>query len=136
MPRDCFYTVLKFVFSFLLLITLINLKAQPIRDNKRLVYLFGDTQPMIQQQLDTFSQASAGCEERDIKVILADTAGNQKETLYSKYKVTRNQFMVILVGKDGGEKFRSTKPVSTDQLFAIIDQMPMRQQEIKLKPDK
>jgi hypothetical protein len=35
------------------------------------------------------------------------------------------------VGKDGGEKLRSDTVVSPEQLFSIIDAMPMRKDEMK-----
>ena len=38
---------------------------------------------------------------------------------------------VLLIGKDGGVKLRSTEPVSTDELFALIDSMPMRRREME-----
>lgn len=40
-------------------------------------------------------------------------------------------FKVRLIGKDGGEKLASSKPVTMSELFAVIDQMPMRRQEMK-----
>lgn len=40
-------------------------------------------------------------------------------------------FTVRLVGKDGGVKFSSASPVRAEELFALIDTMPMRRQEMK-----
>lgn len=40
-------------------------------------------------------------------------------------------FKVRLIGKDGGEKLSSTTPVTMPELFAVIDQMPMRQREME-----
>lgn len=40
-----------------------------------------------------------------------------------------SRFTVILVGKDGGIKLRATRPVAPDQLFGLIDSMPMRANE-------
>ncbi|CZT34096.1 DUF4174 domain-containing protein [Rhizobium sp. 9140] len=40
-----------------------------------------------------------------------------------------SRFTVILVGKDGGIKLRATEPVGPDQLFGLIDSMPMRANE-------
>ena len=36
---------------------------------------------------------------------------------------------VILIGKDGGEKGRWSQLVDPDEVFALIDAMPMRQRE-------
>jgi hypothetical protein len=42
-------------------------------------------------------------------------------------------FQVVLIGKDGGVKLRSSEPVSMKDLFGLIDSMPMRQQEMESK---
>lgn len=41
--------------------------------------------------------------------------------------------MVILIGKDGGAKLRSEKPLSMAKLQETIDAMPMRQDEMNGK---
>ena len=38
-------------------------------------------------------------------------------------------FAAVLVGRDGGEKFRSSEPVPAEKLFGLIDAMPMRRRE-------
>ena len=50
-----------------------------------------------------------------------------------EYNVQRGTFAAILVGKDGGEKFRSGEPVRPEILFDLIDAMPMRQREMQNK---
>jgi len=40
-------------------------------------------------------------------------------------------FSVILIGKDGGEKLRRHTPLSTAELFAVVDAMPMRRAEMR-----
>jgi hypothetical protein len=47
------------------------------------------------------------------------------------FKVEANEFLVILIGKDGGEKLNSPKPVTVDQLKQLIDSIPMRKSEAK-----
>jgi hypothetical protein len=42
-----------------------------------------------------------------------------------------DRFSVALVGKDGGVKLRSYKPVAAEELFRTIDAMPMRQAEMR-----
>ena len=41
-----------------------------------------------------------------------------------------DRFRVLLVGKDGGVKLDREVPVSTGELFSLIDSMPMRRQEM------
>ncbi len=50
-----------------------------------------------------------------------------------RFHVRPNDFTVILIGKDGGEKLRSHQPVSLDILRSTIDAMPMRQEEMRSK---
>jgi hypothetical protein len=50
-------------------------------------------------------------------------------TLRARFQVDPSEFTIILVGKDGGEKFRSHKPISVLKLDALVDSMPMGQQE-------
>jgi len=38
-------------------------------------------------------------------------------------------FRILLIGKDGGIKYESNRPVSLIQLFELIDSMPMHQDE-------
>lgn len=42
-------------------------------------------------------------------------------------------FAVVLIGKDGGEKLRRSAPLATDELFAVVDAMPMRRAEMCLR---
>ena len=50
-------------------------------------------------------------------------------SLRTRFQVDPAGFTIILVGKDGGEKFRSRKPVSVLKLDTLVDSMPMGQQE-------
>jgi len=40
-------------------------------------------------------------------------------------------FSIVLIGKDGGEKLRRTKPLTPAELFALVDAMPMRRAEMR-----
>ncbi len=43
-------------------------------------------------------------------------------------------FAVTLIGKDGGEKLRRTTPLAPEELFAVVDAMPMRRAEMRERP--
>ena len=43
----------------------------------------------------------------------------------------QTRFEVLLVGKDGTVKLRRAKPVAASEITALIDTMPMRQEEMK-----
>jgi hypothetical protein len=51
--------------------------------------------------------------------------------LRKRLSVPSGRFTVILIGKDGGEKIRQGSSVDLKEIFAIIDAMPMRQQEMR-----
>ena len=46
------------------------------------------------------------------------------------YEIPEGIFMVVLIGKDGSVKMRKDDIVSSREIFAIIDSMPMRKREI------
>ena len=47
------------------------------------------------------------------------------------YGIGDDVFAIVLVGKDGGEKLRSSEPVTADKLTGLVDEMPMRRQEAR-----
>jgi hypothetical protein len=49
----------------------------------------------------------------------------------SRFNLDPQEFSVILVGKDGTSKRRYVSPVSPGDVFAEIDTMPMRRQEMR-----
>ena len=51
-----------------------------------------------------------------------------------RFKVEPAEFLVILIGKDGGEKLNSRTPVTAAQLERLIDSMPMRKSEMQREP--
>ncbi len=53
--------------------------------------------------------------------------------LRERFKVSRAAFAVILLGKDGGTKLNRNGPVTLDEIFGLIDSMPMRREEMRRK---
>ena len=47
-----------------------------------------------------------------------------------RFQVERDEFLVILIGKDGGQKLNSRTPVTVEELKHLIDSMPMRKGEM------
>ena len=66
-------------------------------------------------------------------MVLSDTDPKAGGTLREALSI--RGFEILLVGKDGGVKLRSPAPVSTRDLFALIDAMPMRQREMRENAD-
>ena len=54
-----------------------------------------------------------------------------REELLQKFAVAPDVYTLVLLGKDGLEKYRSPKAVPMEEVFKIIDQMPMRRQEMR-----
>jgi hypothetical protein len=52
-------------------------------------------------------------------------------SFYRRFAVDRGEFRVILVGKDGGVKLDRNHAISGGALFALIDSMPMRRNEMQ-----
>ena len=53
--------------------------------------------------------------------------------LRKKFSIRPGSFTVLLIGKDGGVKLRRGGGVELDEIFSLIDTMPMRQREMKEK---
>ena len=51
--------------------------------------------------------------------------------LYTKHNRSSSPFKVILIGLDGTIKSEKNDLMSNEELFSLIDKMPMRQQEIR-----
>jgi Domain of unknown function (DUF4174) len=65
------------------------------------------------------------------KVPTARLSEDELAAMRHRFKVEPNEFLVILIGKDGGEKLNSRTPVAADKLERLIDSMPMRQSEMR-----
>ncbi|QEN16863.1 DUF4174 domain-containing protein [Mycobacterium sp. ELW1] len=60
----------------------------------------------------------------------------QSRQLRAQFAVDTNAFKVVLIGKDGGEKMRVTDVPDLQQIYAVIDGMPMRGNEIRTNPGR
>ena len=115
-----------------LLIFLITMNLPFGFSDKRKVLLFStdkNNSQLIRQQM-ILDNGRKGMQERDI-VVETYISGEQNQNIFKKYKAQDLPFLFILIGKDGGEKLRSTSPVNNQKLFGLIDQMPMRQSEMR-----
>lgn len=116
----------------LLLLTAVTSSAHPslesYRWKNRVLILFGPPEsPGLQEQRAVLSEDPQGLSERDMVILDPPDTGS----LQNHYKVGPQDFTVILVGKDGGEKLRLDRPVTLGELFGLIDQMPMRRREMR-----
>ena len=79
-----------------------------------------------ERQLLVFEIGKAGI--RDIMTI-KDYEIDQK--LFDQLRLKEGIFELLLIGKDGGVKLRSSAPVAINEIYGLIDQMPMRQAEMR-----
>lgn len=147
------YTTLP-IFLFLTLFfpfTMMFLGAQNLegfRWKNRIVIVkssLGATQ-QYQEQLEAFEDVQEAFSERKL-VAFYVTDDSYKMIDYTKGAASKsdklsasfandllneqNGFEVILIGLDGGVKLRQTELLTKEQLFQLIDSMPMRANEIK-----
>lgn len=117
----------KILLALIILFTTTNAMAQ--LSSGRQVLIFGQPQSQqVKQQLAILEKEKAGVTERHIIIVLVPAGA----PLYKEYKVAPSgPFTIVLVGKDGGEKYRSQQVTTAAVLFALIDAMPMRQAEMR-----
>jgi hypothetical protein len=68
------------------------------------------------------------------RIHTASLSEDELAAMRHHFKVEPAEFLVILIGKDGGEKLNSRTPVPVDQLEQLIDSMPMRKGEMQQGP--
>ena len=69
--------------------------------------------------------------ERDLAIVTVvgdrvEGATDTAAALRRRFRLPADRFVAILIGKDGGEKMRSTQPIAAEMLADTIDAMPMR----------
>jgi hypothetical protein len=116
-----------------LLPTVPNLENLRWHSRVFLVFALDAEDKNLKEQTAITDANAAGFSERDTKVfsVVGQAAGAQR--LRDKLGVGDAPFAVVLVGKDGSVKFKSNLPIGAGKVFATIDAMPMRQQEMKRK---
>ena len=121
-----------------------------MRDCYRPLLLFAPSMnlPEFVHQLDELRAHASEVKERDIMVVPiisnqqvssslpadlpnAALSSSEASAARSRFKVSTHSLQVILIGKDGSQKYSSKTPVAFDKLSALVDSMPMRKQEIK-----
>jgi len=123
-----------------------DLDLDSLRWKNRVLVLFSPSgsDPSFRSQKQGLDFSAEDVLERDLMVLEIiekgqSRAGNQLlseksvQTIRKRFGVQAGAFQVLLIGKDGGVKLRSSEPVSMKDLFGLIDSMPMRQQEMESK---
>ena len=117
----------------LIICTFIGLKPEKHNEQsfrKIILFAYADDDKSLKKQLEILNSDPKGLAERDLKISVKIWAKDTGIT-HQKFKITKNQFAFILIGNDGGEKYRSFTIVAKQKLYSIIDAMPMRRYEMK-----
>tara|TARA_A100001035_G_scaffold153423_1_gene120857 strand:+ start:237 stop:569 length:333 start_codon:yes stop_codon:yes gene_type:complete len=107
--------------------------------------VIGGNDPKYQNQFDNLEVNKNEYTDRDMVVILINKDESKisydglnvfnnldyDSTLSIRKRFNFDDFNLILIGKDGGVKYNTNKPVKINKIFEIIDKMPMRMKEIK-----
>ncbi len=116
-----------------------------LRDHARPLLIFAPKpdDPRLEIQVRTLQEHAADAHDRDLVPIAlpyhnpsstpSQLSTTDAETARRKFHVAPEDFTVILIGKDGGAKLRSSKPLSMEKLNETIDSMPVRQDEVRRK---
>ncbi len=139
--------LLKLIFCFYFSHMAFAQQTQPLRFyhwKNRVLIVFSATEQSDQykQQIQLLEKQEEELNDRDLvtfkvfKDHMINPAGKSlgKESadeLRDKYKVKEGEFAILLIGKDGTLKIKQETLLPTDHLFATIDSMPMRQQEMR-----
>lgn len=123
------------------------MQAQDLTDYRwqnRLVLILaeGSSNPLFQNQVQAFQAAEEDLRDLRIVVFQALPKGYARGTqsapnwmssddLYQSYKSRDRSFEVLLLGLDGGIKLRRHQVVTIDELYDLINTMPMRRAELR-----
>lgn len=123
-----------------------DLDLDALRWKNRVLVLFSpsESDASFQLQKQGLASSAQGVLDRDLMVLEIVEQGQSKavnhllseksvQDIRKRLGVVGGSFQVLLIGKDGGVKLRSSEPVSMKDLFGLIDSMPMRQQEMGSK---
>ncbi len=84
--------------------------------------------PRFQKQVAALEARKRALADYDIKLVAIT---GDSSVLRHKLRLPATGYAVALVGKDGGVKETWRNPVDPDRIFALIDTMPMRRDEVR-----
>ncbi len=124
-----------------------------LRDRYRPLLVFAPHMTaQFRQQMRVLAHGAEDLQERDVIIVpdlfkndvygdgvfdavrISSLSPTEQAAIRRRFHIRPNDFTVILIGKDGGEKLRSHQPISLDTLRSTIDAMPMRQDEMRTQP--
>ena len=128
--------------------TSVSMSAQELSSHKwkdRLLLILNteNSKSLHQEQIKILQDNIEGLEERKLVIYsvmpdqfkkgIGSESWMKSARLNDRYRQEGKEFEVILIGLDGGVKLRQSEILSIEKLFATIDAMPMRRNEIRNK---
>ena len=115
------------------------IKSSPLEEyfwKNRVIVTFSPSKNNTDRSLFLNSIHENLCEFNSRNIIHIDLLFNEKNHEIEKFgnffenlSLSPSEFRLILIGKDGGIKLNSRK-TSLEEIFFLIDTMPMRQEEM------
>ena len=112
----------------------------------RLLFLFAPNRshPLFEVLQKSIATQQAEVADRDLVIFEILESGTSRmdtsdldpqvaQSLRDRFDVSPGRFALILVGKDGSVKLNRQEQTRLEDIFALIDAMPMRQEEIRQK---
>jgi hypothetical protein len=97
-----------------------------------LVVLAADPEsPALAEQRRQIDELEGSAADRDLVIVEPSSGSSELQALGMRFGLGPEPFLAVLVGKDGGAKLHSFKPITARELMTTIDAMPMRQDEIR-----
>jgi len=106
-----------------------------------------DTDPRLVETLSRIEASRCDFLDRDMVIGLVVTEGtstlggqaiaaDESQRLIQQFAIDANTFSALLIGKDGGEKLRVNEVPNLQEIYAVIDGMPMRAREMRANPGR
>ena len=112
----------------------------------RLLFLFSPNRshPLFDVLQKSIAIQQAEVADRDLVIFEILESGTSRmdtsdldpqvaQSLRDKFEVRPGRFAIILVGKDGGIKLNRQDQTRLEDIFGLIDTMPMRREEMRQK---
>ena len=121
-----------------------NLSSHQWNDRLIIILVKDQSNQMLKNQFSELKKSVDGLEDRRIIVYQSQPEkyqkglgnGNKWEAsgeIYKRLKESDSEFEIVLIGLDGGIKLRKRELLKCEELFRVIDQMPMRRSEMNRK---
>ncbi|MEY4719837.1 MAG: putative secreted protein [Pseudomonadota bacterium] len=87
----------------------------------------------LTRQRQIFTDAQKAMTERDVVLVEAVGSTDTAQEIRKKLSIAPGEFWALLIGKDGHVALSSQTELSASYLTQVIDAMPMRRDEMRLR---